>query len=259
MYKEIHLDLTSQRATLSRIHLNQMLTLPFWNSLPTSGESLQFCRSMRKRRRERIRLPLPDINRLNSWNEQQSNAVLLIDAQNSLIAKTFMIDLIDLILDSRLEVIWALRFASYWERPMSATDIARMLVLQAMQAGADRLLNSPFPLTVEQLREAAALDEWVMILNHVLAGSSHVYIILDADLLAHAMARERSQTMEMLDLLRLRLPGNIKIVIATSSVSQGYAEELEDLNACIRIQTGTAEGWRKPRRPWRPVTRFRRW
>lgn len=257
MYKEIRLDLASQRATLSRIHLNQMLTLPFWNSLPTSGESLQFCRSMRRRRRERIKLPLLDIDRLNSWNAQQSNAVLFIDAQNSLVAKTFMIDLVNLALESNLAIIWALRFANYWERSMSATDIARMLVLQAMQAGADQLLNSPFPVTVEQLREAAGLDEWVAILNHLIPNSGHVYIVLDADLLAHATAHERSQAMEMLDLLRLRLSGNIKIVAATSSVSRGYAEDLEDLNACIRIHTGTVQGRRQPRRSRRPASRFR--
>lgn len=80
-----------------------------------------------------------------------------------------MIDLVDLILDSRLPIIWALRFANHWDRSISATDIARTLVLQAMQAGADRLLNSAFPVTVELLREAASLDEWIAILNHLLS------------------------------------------------------------------------------------------
>ncbi|KAL8704450.1 MAG: hypothetical protein Q9225_008087, partial [Loekoesia sp. 1 TL-2023] len=165
MYKEIRLDLASQRATLSRVHLNQMLTLPLWDSLPTSGESLQFCRSMRKRRRELMGLPLPDIQKLETWSSQGSNAILLIDTYNHLIAKTFMIDLIDLILESRLPIIWALRFANFWDRPTSTIGIVRTLVLQSMQASADRLLNSPFPVTVEQLREAAGLDEWIVILN----------------------------------------------------------------------------------------------
>ena len=259
MYKEIRLDLASQRATLSRVHLNQMLTLPLWNSLPTSGESLQFCRSMRRRRRERTRLPLPDIKKLETWSSQGNNPILLIDTYNPLTAKTFMIDLIDLILDNRLPIIWALRYANYWNQCMSATDIARTLVLHTMQAGADRLLDSPFPVTVEQLREAASLGEWVAILNRLLSGSNHPFIVLDADLLSHATAHERSQALEMLDLLRLNLSGDIKIVTASSSVSRAYAEELEDSDACIRIRTGITGDWRKPRRPRRPVTRFRKW
>lgn len=128
-----------------------------------------------------------------------------------------------------------------------------------MQASADRLLDSPFPVTIEQLREAAGLEEWVVILNRLLSGMKDAFLVLDADLLAHATAHERGQALEMLDLLRLKLSANIKIVTATSCVSRAYAEELEDSNVCIRIQTGNVRGWRKPRRPRRPGMRFKKW
>ncbi|KAI4234230.1 MAG: hypothetical protein LQ349_003915 [Xanthoria aureola] len=258
IYKEIRVDLASQRTTLSRVHLNQMLTLPLWSSLPTSGESLDFCRSMRKRRRERWRLPLPDVQKLEAWSTRSTNALLLIDTYNPLVAKTFMIDLVDLILHSRLPVIWALRFADYWDRTMSMVDIARMLVLQAMQAGADRLQHDPFPVMVEQLREASSFGEWVAILNHLLSGTTNVFIVLDADLLNHATTHERSHALEMLDLLRSELSVNVKIVTATSCVSRGYVEELEDSDACIRLQTGGAGDWRTTRRSRRPMTRSRK-
>lgn len=212
---------------------------------------------MRKRRRERLRLPLPDIQKLETWSTRGDNAILLIDTYNPLVAKTFMIDLVDLILDNRLPIIWALRFASYWDQSMGAVDIARTLVLQAMQAGADRLLNSPFPVTVEQLREAASFAEWVAILNHLLSGTTNAFIVLDADLLAHATTHERSQALEMLDLLRSELSGHVKIVTATSCVSRAYVEELEASDACIRLHTGSAGDWRTPRRrSRRPAARY---
>ncbi|KAL9046325.1 MAG: hypothetical protein Q9214_000813 [Letrouitia sp. 1 TL-2023] len=258
MQKEIHLDLASQRATLSRVHLNQMLSLPLWNSLPTSGESLQFCRSMRRRRRECIRLPLPDVEKLETWASRRDNTLLLIDTYRPLVAKTFMLDLIDLILDNRLPIIWALRYANYWDQYMSVTDVIRMLVLQTIQVGADRLLDGPFPVTVEQLREAASLNDWVAILNQLLCNISHAFIILDPDFLAHVTAHERSQSLEILDALRLKLSGSIKIVTAASSVSRAYADELEDMSICVKIQTGDAGDWRRPRRPRRPMVRFRR-
>lgn len=260
MYKEIRLDFASQRATLNRVHLNQMLSLPLWNSLPTSGESLQFCRSMRNRRRERTKLPLPDMKKLETWNSHKDNVVLLIDTNVPIVAKAFMVDLIHLILDNRRPIIWALRYAEYWDRCTSVTDIIRMLVLQAMQVSANCLLDNPFPVTVEQLREAASLGEWTAILNRLLSRINHVFIALDAALLSHATAHERSEALEMLDMLRLKLSGNVKIVTDRSSVSRAYAEELERSNACIKIQIDYPGDWRRPRRPrrsHRPMVRFR--
>jgi hypothetical protein len=212
---------------------------------------------MRDRRRERTRLPLPDVKKLETWASQGTSAILLIDTYRPMVAKTFMVNLIDLVLDNCLPIIWALRYADYWDQRTSATDIVRMLVLQTMQLCANNLLDSPFPLTVEHLREAASLDEWVAILNRLLCRISHAFIALDADLLAHATAYERSEALEMLDMLRLKLSSNVKVVIATLSVSRAYAEELEHSNACVKIQTGDASDWRKSRRPRRPMMRLR--
>lgn len=127
-----------------------------------------------------------------------------------------------------------------------------------MQASADRLLDSPFPVTVEQLRGATGLDEWIAILNRLLSSMDHAFIVLDAGLLTHATAYERGQVLEMLDLLRSKLSGNVKIVTSTSCVGPSYVRELEDLDACIRVQTGNAGDWRKTRRQRRRVMRFRK-
>lgn len=258
MREEIRLSWHSQRETLSRVHLNQMLSLPLWGSLPTSGESLQFCRSIRNRQRERTKLPLPDVKKLEAWTSDRSNAVLLIDTPMASVAKTFMVDLIDLILNARLPIIWALRYADYWDKHMSATDLVRILVLQAMQVGAERLLDGGFPVTVEHLREAVNLTDWVAILNHLLSRISHAFIALDADLLAHVTAHERGEILEILEALRLKLTGRFKIVTATSSVYKAYAEELRRSNACVRIQTGNPGDWKRPQRLRRPLMRYRR-
>ena len=257
MYKEIRIDYNSQRETLNRVHLNQMLSLPLWGSLPTSGESLQFCRSIRRRRRDPTRLPLPDIKRLEAWTSERDNAVLLIDTQMAVVAKAFMVDLIDLVLATGMPIIWALRYADYWDRRMCATDLVRILVLQAMQVGADRLLDGPFPVTVEQLQKAASLTDWVAILNHLLSRIKHAFIALDADLLAHVTAHERGEILEIIETLRLNLTGRVKIVTTMSSVNRVYAEELRRSNACVRIETGNAGDWRKRQRPRRALMRYR--
>lgn len=257
MHQELRIDLATQRATLNRVHLNQMLSLPLWNLLPTSGESLQFCRSMRNRHREYTRLPLPEISKLEMWASQSTNTVLLIDTHVPMTAKTFIVDLIDLILENGITIVWALRYSDYWYQHIGIVDVIRMLVLQTMQVGADQLLDSPFPVTVEQLREAASLSDWVAILLRLLSNIGHVFIVLDPDLLAYATAHERSLTLELLDMLRLNMSGHFKIVLGMSSVSRTYAEELESSNSCVKIHTGNTD-WRKPRRQLRARERFRR-
>lgn len=158
-----------------------------------------------------------------------------------------MVDLIDLILENDMLIVWALRYADYWHQRLSLTDIMRTLVLQAMQLGSRGLLDNAFPVTVEQLREAASPNDWVAILKRLLSGIDHAFIVLDPDLLAHATEHERSMSLEMLDILKMKLSGNIKIVIAMSTVSRDYAQQLESAGECVKIQTGNSD-WRTLRR-----------
>jgi hypothetical protein len=249
MYTTLRLDLSTQRSTLARIHLTQLLSLPLFASLPTSGESLAFCRSMRARTRQRPSLSLPGVSKLQIWASQRTNSILLIDTYLPLLAKTFMVDLINLILSNSLPILWALRYADYWDARLSAVDVVRMLVLQVMQVGAgEHLLDGPFPVTVEQLREAGSVKEWVAILDQLLSRVKHAFVVLDTDLLAQATSHERGAALEMLDVLRRGLKGNVKIVTAMGSVSQTYVEELGEEGACVKIQTGGGGDWRRLQR-----------
>ena len=94
---------------------------------------------------------------------------------------------------------------------------------------------------MEQLREATNVPDWIAILNRLLTSRTQAFIALDADLLNHATANNRETAREMLDLLRTELPGNIKIVVAVSSVGWTYVEELKHDNACIKIRTGNLD------------------
>lgn len=258
MHKELRFDFNSQRETLNRVHLTQMLSQPLWGALPTSGESLEFCRSIRKRLRGRTKLSLPDIRKLESWASERSNTIILIDTLRAAVSKTFMVDLIDLILNSRLPVIWALRYADYWNQQITTTDLMRMLVMQAIQVGAKNLFDTAFPVTAEQLREANSLDDWVDILNRLLSAVNQPFIALDADLLTHVTMHERGEILENLETLRLNLTGKVKIVIAMSSVNRAYTDELRRLNACLYLRTEIAGDERRLWRQRRPLVRYRR-
>ena len=71
------------------------------------------------------------------------------------------------------------------------------------------------------------------------------------------MGHDRSEALEMMDVLRLKVSGNVKIVTAMSRVSRAYAEDLERAGMCVRIQTGKPREWRSARRQRWPVARAR--
>lgn len=132
MYQELRVDFASQCATLNRVHLTQMLSLPLWNGLPTSGESLRYCRFMWDRRRNRNSFALSEIARLEAWSAQSANRTLLVDKYALMTPKTFMVDLINLTIDSGKIILWALRYVEYWDQHMTIMEILLVLVLQAM-------------------------------------------------------------------------------------------------------------------------------
>lgn len=259
MHDEIRLDLHNQRAILNRVHFNQMLSLPLWNNLPTSGESLHYCMSLRKRRREYTKLPLPEIDKLQRWDSMPTSSLLVIDTYLPSLGKIFMIDMINLIREHRMPIVWALRYAGYWERRPTVIDLVRMLVLQTMHIYAERLLEEPFPVAVEHLLEAAGLEDWIAILNRLfMSRKGSAFIVLDSDLLSFATDHERREAIELVEMLRARLSCHAKILVSSANLSRSYVEDLSDSDACVKIQVDCARDWRQRRRVGRPLVRFRR-
>lgn len=234
-----------------------MLSLPFWNPLPTSGRSLEYCRSLRRRRREYAKLPLPDVAKLSTWSSRPGNALLLINTHLPDVAKCMSIDLIDLIKRHDVPIIWALRFEEYWEKNLRPVDTIRMLVLQAMQLTAEHLMSTPFPVTVEHLREASTLGDWISILDRLLMNLK-VFVVLDTDLLSHTTYYERSEAQEVLECLQLKLSGHVKIIAATPSVGRDYAEHASRTTECFVIQAGDPKHQRRIQRSKNTDSRTKR-
>lgn len=180
VYKEFKVDLTAQRTTLNRIHMNQMLSLPFWSSLPTSGESLRFCQIMRDRRRDQFHVSPAELMKLESWAADGDQPILLFDSLSPMMARAFTLDLIELTTSNSLPSIWALRYANYCDKRIVIADVLRMLVLQTMQSPkhSNELLESSFPVGVEQLNEAASDKDWIAILKRLMMDGAQSFIVL---------------------------------------------------------------------------------
>jgi hypothetical protein len=198
-----------------------------------------------------VKLQLPDVSTLEHWAADPKSSLLVTQSASPTISKTFMVDLLNLIRDAKFPVLWAMRYANYWESTTTCTDILRMLVLQGLQMKQDALLDDSHPITLSQMRDASTASDWLRILVRTLMGMPRVFIILDTDLLAHVTDNDRHQASRLVESLRSCLSTTVNIVAAASSIPEAYVGDRVNSNECIklRIDSGNSRNLRnrKPR------------
>ncbi|CAD6593390.1 MAG: hypothetical protein ASARMPREDX12_007126 [Alectoria sarmentosa] len=252
MHKELHFDLRGQMDMLCSVQLNQILSISFLEKLPTCGESLEYCQSIRRRSRHRMTLPLPDVSRLADWASKPTNSLLVLQGTSSAVSKAFMIDLIDLVRDAKMPVIWALRYANYWDSPTTSIDILRMLVLQALQMNPQAMAQGSHPITMAGIREAATATDWLEILARALQGVPRIFIALDPGLLTHATANDTHQGTELVEAFRSRLVTSVKIFASASNLDRAYVADRHTDRQCISLEMDgshkqSGKQWRRKR------------
>lgn len=236
MHKELRFDFREQADMLCSIQLNQILSISFLEKLPTSGESLEYCQSIRRRSRRRLELPLPEVSRLSHWAALRRHSLLILRGGSLTVSKAFLIDLIDLVRDTKLPIIWALRYANYWESSNTCIDVLRMLVLQSLQMNPRVLAQGPNPITFAHMREAASTADWLRILAHALHGLPRIFIALDSGLLSHVTTNDKGEATELVDLLLSGLPGSVKIFVSAVNLQPNYIDKRSIGKACITLQ-----------------------
>lgn len=235
LHKELRFDFREQADILCSIQLNQILSISFLEKLPSSGESLEYCQSIRRRSKRRMELPLPEVSRLADWAALRRHSLLILRGGSLTTSKAFMIDLIDLVRDTKLPIIWALRYANYWESSSTCVDVLRMLVLQSLQMNARVLAQGPNPITFAHLREAASTTDWLRILARALQGFPRIFIALDSGLLSHVTTNDKSEATGLVDLLLSGLPGSVKIFVSAANLQPTYVDECRTDKVCVTL------------------------
>jgi hypothetical protein len=234
---QLQLDVSSHRTAIARVELNQLLSQPFMSHLPTSGECLNYCVSMRERRRHRSNLILPNIGQLERWADQPKSSFMFIDSHIGNTAQDFIADLVCLVRQSKFPIIWALRFSDFWERPITSIDLLRMLVIQALQINPDVMTDAKYPISLTQLREASNEEDWLSILNRALTGIRQIYVVIDAALLGYVTDQSKYAATKWLLRLPSRITGStVKIFVSTFAVDQGYVTSNWDLLGWTKLQ-----------------------
>lgn len=147
-------------------------------------------------------------------------------------------------------MIWALRFADYWDTELSPSSILRMLVIQVLQLNHSSLTRPPNPLTRTHFDAAASDMDWLHLLNRSLLSLPQIFIALDAALLAAATGNSTYRASRWLEtFLGTVKTTTVKMFVESSAVDIDYIARNWEAGTWSRVSAGAVNEQRgTPRR-----------
>lgn len=176
----------------------------------------------RRKRGSRNRSRL-EISRLELWATSPQSSLLVLDHSIGRPSKDLFVDLVQLLSVSGKPLIWALRFADYWDTELSLASILRMLVIQALQLNPSPLTRTPNPLTSTHFGTAVSDMEWLRLLNQSLSTLPQIFIAIDTALMAAATGNSTYRATRWLQtLLETVKSTSVKIFVESNAVDLDY-------------------------------------
>jgi hypothetical protein len=241
------------------VQLNQIISAPFMNDIPSSGASLKYCSMFTRRQPQAITLSQSEIDLLRYCSVDNDISYMIIETQNPCNDKALLISLLQQIQASQRPVIWALRFPDYLNQSLSLEDIVRTLVLHALEINSNALASTAFPITLPSLRAASSQSDWFSILNRSLAGLEEVYIIIDPDLLSFAAENNKCSAADLILALKSGIGGTrLKIIISSFGINKGYFSQHSTAGSWKVIRSNNIQRQRLAKTKRQHLARVRR-
>lgn len=238
-----HQGMSSQTEFFSENKRNHIMSGCF-TELPTSGDSLEYCRSVQDKRRIKPQLQIPEIATLENWASNPSLTMLVIKSSSIETGRDFLVDLINLIKTSKIPILWALRYPGYWKSTITCIEILRMLVVQAIQVNPGAL-QGPTPIDMVNLREASGEVEWLQILARAVEGLQQIFIVIDADILGLATEHSKTRATKWLEIFTKKLSKTgVKILISSRNIDENYVATQWNAGCWSMLQTDNLNGKR---------------
>jgi hypothetical protein len=221
--------LAQQVGMIRQRQIMQITTIPALRHLPSPDESLDYCRSIKLRRRSSILLDPSQVAKLRHWHQTPDAFPLLIARCSGFQTATrdFSVELLDVIRGSDVPAIWALSQSnSDEEKPLSLESLLLSLTMQALVLNPQVLSAGVNPISSYHFENISHEDQCFKLLGRCLSGVTRMYIVLDLTLVHAAIdysyRRTNTFVQKFLDLLLSRQEKGIKLVIV--------AEEFDDLS-----------------------------
>ncbi|PQE06103.1 Nacht domain protein [Rutstroemia sp. NJR-2017a BBW] len=176
--------------------------------------------------------------------EQKISHQILLEVRNMMQAQDFAVDVISLICESRIPVIWILNPNLSEDSTTAPTtiDILKHLVLQILQINQHRLTEKSLSLSATQFQCAKSEEEWFDLLVSALMGLPLLYIVVDLEVLKSAPAEKGLLVHGFLNLMKRLSSGSVDTVMKVVFIS--YFESVTSAadiptNEVLRIPKAT--------------------
>lgn len=192
--------ISSDMQAIARNNMAQLRSIPVFSNVPQPLAVLRFNRSMRNRFRLRhgpiaYTHVLPS---LRQWMAAPPQRLLLAQARRDpKSARWFATDMIDLLQQSNVPVLWALPGAGFQVRGTSMSDILRSIAFQATQIDRTNSTTGGYePVSAAEVASIKTDYEWLLVIKRALAGLSRAYVVIDADLVEHERYGSQRRALE---------------------------------------------------------------
>ncbi|KAK7961160.1 Nacht domain protein [Apiospora saccharicola] len=203
---EVRIDLRDQKQFFYNSQLEAVHQLLLEQGAPDSESSLDFCRSMRTRRIQKLatQLPAASIPTLKAWVDEPTSSLLLAESRGIRTSPLdFAVEFLNAVLERGYPIIWALPFvpeplqrnadgpATGPNSPsqLSVAGILRSLVLQILQLSSAAMTESRNPVTIRHLRSAVTIEQWFQLLERCVSTLPALFIVIDSGVLETAVGR----------------------------------------------------------------------
>lgn len=209
---------------------------------PDSTQSLAFCKSMRRRRRQTLptQLPAATLSKLKDWVSDPSSSIVLAQGQGIRSSSLdFAVDFLDAILDRNYPVIWALPGDNHRGQPIpSITGILRSLISQLLELESGQALNGGNSGPLRQFQGNTSIAHWFQLLERCVAVFPRLFIIIDTSLVQYSLEDEarddeyftlRDFIARISDIVSRRDKDGLKVVIASWRFDTASSKEASEV------------------------------
>ncbi|KAF2093915.1 hypothetical protein NA57DRAFT_61131 [Rhizodiscina lignyota] len=216
---QVFLNMSSQRHNYETLQMDNIRALPMIEHVPSAEQSLQYCRSMTRRRRVRLKTSLSarDIQWLKTWITNKESSILIGEARGiKTSSRDFAGDLLEALISAEIPVIWFLP-SSLDEDDVTAEKVFISLIMQTINLNPGILSEQVNPVSATHFKTVRTTDEWFTMFQRCLREIQQLYIVLDLILISKLLKKDSSmeldELLEKLEELSERHTGIIKVVL----------------------------------------------
>jgi hypothetical protein len=238
-------------------------SMPSLSHLPNAEEALDYCRSVKTRRRTQFLIDPAQIAKLREWHETPNAFPVLVAYCRGLhnTARDVGVEFIDTVRASGIPAIWVLSEGpSEGGEEFSLRDVLLSLAMQALMVNPKAFTEGVYPISSHHFQHSLTEDQCFSLLGRCLRGVSRMYILLSMPAINAAVGYHGSLAtafiQRLLKILLSQPARAIKLTVMAEDFGEDFDIEHEVLEESQLFVVGQTPGPLKRKGARRGFTRY---